>query len=233
MANQPLEGVKAVLMDVDDTLLNFGACARACVGRALSEQGIALNDELMDIFHRVNGKLWHSLETGEIRREDIYARRFPEMLSQAGLHADGNRMETVFRESLRQTAIPVEGAQELLAGLAGRYPVYVASNAVGAQQRKRLTAAGMLERFSGFFTSFEMGVSKPAPAFFRACLEGLGRPDPRSVVMIGDSLHADISGAARAGLHTVWFNPGHRMPDPDLPVPEYTVYDLPSIREII
>jgi HAD superfamily hydrolase (TIGR01450 family) len=66
-------------------------------------------------------------------------------------------------------------------------------------------------------------VGKPEPHLFRVALERLGLP-PRDVVMVGDSIHADVRGAQRVGLHTIWIAPpGAEAGDahPDLTIRAY------------
>jgi len=53
-------------------------------------------------------------------------------------------------------------------------------------------------------SSASTGIRKPDPAAFTPLLEAWGLP-PASVVMVGDTLCADILGAQRAGMPSVWF----------------------------
>jgi putative hydrolase of the HAD superfamily len=48
---------------------------------------------------------------------------------------------------------------------------------------------------------------KPDPAAFRAVLDRLGL-QPDQVVHIGDQAAADVEGAKRAGMRTIWFQTG-------------------------
>ena len=211
--------IRYVLLDVDDTLLDFRACARVCADAALRDQGHTLSpealDDFMQTFHTVNDSLWHRMEKGEITREGIFARRFPKILEAAELPGNRRRMERIFRRELQVAAVPVDGAMELLEYLHARYPLYVASNATYAQQHGRLEAAGMRRYIREIFASAQVGASKPDPQFFRQCLKGMAdegmteageKVAPEDVVMIGDSLHADIEGAAAFGMHTIWLN---------------------------
>jgi HAD superfamily hydrolase (TIGR01549 family) len=66
--------------------------------------------------------------------------------------------------------------------------------------------------------SAEMGVSKPAPAFFDRTLELLGLPDPASVAYVGDRVGNDVLPALAAGMRPVWIRRGpwgvtERLPD--------------------
>jgi HAD superfamily hydrolase (TIGR01450 family) len=66
-------------------------------------------------------------------------------------------------------------------------------------------------------------VGKPEPHVFQVALERLGLA-PQSVVMVGDSIHADICGAQRVGLRTIWMTPVGADPGrvrPDLTIHAY------------
>jgi putative hydrolase of the HAD superfamily len=53
-------------------------------------------------------------------------------------------------------------------------------------------------------SSASAGIRKPDPAVFAPILDAWDLP-PASVVMVGDTLDADILGAQRAGMPNVWF----------------------------
>jgi HAD superfamily hydrolase (TIGR01549 family) len=56
--------------------------------------------------------------------------------------------------------------------------------------------------------SDELGVAKPARAFFAAVLEELGGPAARHVAYVGDRVDNDVVPAAAAGLRAVWLRRG-------------------------
>lgn len=53
------------------------------------------------------------------------------------------------------------------------------------------------------FLSFQLGLSKPDPAFFHAALSSLNVP-ANEVVMIGDTYKNDIQPAIELGMKTIW-----------------------------
>jgi HAD superfamily hydrolase (TIGR01509 family) len=57
-------------------------------------------------------------------------------------------------------------------------------------------------------TSDELGVEKPAPAFFAAVLARLGVDDPARVLYVGDRVDNDVLPAAAAGMATCWVTRG-------------------------
>ncbi len=50
------------------------------------------------------------------------------------------------------------------------------------------------------------GVAKPDPAIFNPALDALGL-DPAAVLYVGDTVHADVWGATRAGMQVVQLDP--------------------------
>ena len=148
------------------------------------------------------------------------------------MDADGEQFESLFVDQIRNTAVPVKGAKALLDYLKPLYPLYVASNAHADQQRNRLRLAEMIDYFDGMFLSEEIGAEKPSREFFEACMTTLAPLSPDEVVMIGDSIRADIAGAKEYGITTIWYNPSS-APRSDDVCPDYTVEDLRDIRIIL
>ena len=60
-------------------------------------------------------------------------------------------------------------------------------------QLSRLKSAGLFSYFSDVFVSDEMGFEKPDSRFFSKCLHRI-HFRPEEVLMVGDSLQADIAG---------------------------------------
>ncbi|WP_315779917.1 MULTISPECIES: TIGR01459 family HAD-type hydrolase [unclassified Bradyrhizobium] len=72
-------------------------------------------------------------------------------------------------------------------------------------------APGTLARAYEWLGGAVTFVGKPHAPIFEAALEQLGRPDPRRVLMIGDSLDHDVAGARAMGLQTLLLADGvHR-----------------------
>ena len=211
--------IKAVLIDIDDTLLDFSLSARAAMRRAFEEYGLPFSEHAYAVFTRINDALWRALERGEIDAQELFARRWNAIFAALGFAADGPAFEKRFLALLHSTAVPVEGAAEICSYLGGKYILCAASNAFHDQQVNRLTIAGLMPYFSHVFVSETLGFRKPQKAFFDACRASLPDAAASECVMIGDSLTADIAGGKNAGMKTIWYNHAHR------PVPEHCEAD--------
>jgi len=134
----------------------------------------------------------------------------------------------------RVEAVP--GAANALDRLHQRYRLGLLTNAGDSGEvlvRAALRRVGLDGHFDLVLAARELGRRKPDLAFYRLATHVLGcRPD--QVIMVGDDYEADIAGAQRAGLRTVWYNPtgtavpaGSVLPDEQIS----SLEDLPRAIE--
>ena len=224
--------IKAVLIDIDDTLLDFRKSAEKAIRLCFEKYALDFTPHVTETFHTINDELWRKIERKEITKQDLYELRWVSVFNALGVDRDGAEMESLFRSTLSGIAEPVDNAYELLEYLYKKYPLYAASNSSYEHQRKRMTQSDMLKYFEKMFVSENVGALKPAKEFFDFCFNEIGNPSPSEVVIIGDSLTSDIIGGVNYGLKTVWFNPFNKELPQNLS-PTYTVNDLREIKKIL
>lgn len=207
-AMKKINGVKVILIDIDNTLLDFNKGSRASMIKCFEKFGLDFHEEMFPEFIRINDGLWRRIEKGNLTKDELHKIRWGLVFESLGIDFDGERFEKEFLETLKTSAVPVDGAFEILEYLSGKYMICAASNAPYAQQIARLTNVGMIKYFDKLFISEKVGCAKPSAGFFDACFSELRGITPKEAVMIGDSLTADIGGAADYGIPTVWFNYG-------------------------
>ena len=101
----------------------------------------------------------------------------------------------------------IDGCEEALAGLAERFPLAIASDAIvtpGRQLRRLLENHGVKQYFSAFAFSDEIGHSKPHRTMFEFLARELDVP-LQNMVHIGDREHNDVRGAHALGMRAVLF----------------------------
>ena len=96
----------------------------------------------------------------------------------------------------------------------------------------RLALSGLDKYMDGIYISEKMGANKPARRFFEGVLKDLGIKHREKVLVIGDSLKADVEGARNAGLAACWFCPGGFEKAPR-PAPDHMVGDLRELYPIV
>ena len=221
-----------ILLDVDNTLLDFNKCAEAAIKTAFLKWNIPYTDKVFPTFLEVNDSLWQKIETGAIDKFRLYQLRWKTIFKRLGIDENGPVFEQDFRSIFSNSKEPVDGAYEILQYLSEKYRLSVASNASYEQQLKRLNSADMMKYFSNIFNSAQIGFPTPEKKFFDACFERLGNVKKETCVIIGDSLSADISGGAEYGIKTIWFNYG-KIAVPENVKADFVVNTLEEIKNIL
>lgn len=223
---------QTIFLDLDDTLLDFGAAERVAISKTFREIGMEPTPELLRRYSEINQSQWEAFERGEITRETVLTRRFALLFAELGVTHEPAAVEDIYRGYLGVGHYFVPGAEDLLAYLVPKYDLYLASNGVAATQNSRLKSAGIGHYFKEIFISETTGHHKPEREYFDYCFAKIENFDPQRALMIGDSLTGDILGGKNAGIKTCWFNPKHKPRRADI-VPDYEVDSLPALRAFL
>ncbi len=223
---------KKLLLDVDGTLLDFDASAAKAIEILFERKNYAYSPEVFSLYTEINQSLWERYERGELSRERVLVDRFTMLFSKLGIEQDGQAFETDFREELENNPVWMKGSEEILQYLQPKYDMYIVTNGVASTQRKRLAATGLNKYVKEVFISELIGAQKPQKAFFDYCLSRIGPCSPEEILLIGDSLSADILGANAAGIKSCWFNPGGK-PSPISPRPDFEIRSLEELRSLL
>ena len=224
--------IKVVFIDIDNTLLDFNECAKESIKKSFEKFGLVYNDQVFPTFTRINNGLWLQIEDGSLTRKRLHEIRFNLILEQLGIDFDGILIEKEFKDNLFDCAITVDGALELVQYLSKKYMICTASNAIYDQQVNRLQKVGIYKYISKMFISEKIGYSKPTKEFFDVCFSNLDGVERDQVVMIGDSLSADVKGGKDYGLKTIWYN-HNGIKEPNEKDYDYYVNKLLEIKNIL
>ena len=222
--------LKVLFLDIDNTLLDFDAASEQSMKHCFQVSGLTYRPEMLPVFREENNKIWRKIEKGELSVADLRNVRWQTILARLGLTADGKAMEDEFKKNLHNSAVPVDGALEILPYLSEKYRLCAASNGPYEQQLNRLAKADMRKYFEHCFVSEKMGVEKPAREFFEGCFQALPGVCPEETMIIGDSLTADIAGGKKMGMKTCWYDREHtgRTGEADL-----TIDSLRMLKEYL
>lgn len=136
------------------------------------------------------------------------------------------RAAGVFDAAQRRGHPSVDGMEEALTLVHSRFPIGLVTNGSSDLQRLKLDQAGLTSAFEEVVVSGEVGVGKPTPAVFELVLDRMGAA-PHGSVMVGDSWERDVEGALSVGMTACWIAGGRTPPATD---PRVTVID--SVREL-
>lgn len=223
---------RSILIDIDDTLFDFGIAERVAIAKAYRDYGIEPTEERLARYSAINIAQWEAMERGELTRDQVLLRRHELFFAELGVQIPIQEFEDRYRGYLGVGHYFVEGAEEMLTYLYGKYDLYVASNGVAETQYSRMASAGIGKYFKAVFISETTGSHKPEKAYFDYCFARMEHFEPETTLIIGDSLTSDIKGGLDAGIKTCWFNPKGKKGREDI-VPHYEIRDLKEIQKIL
>jgi putative hydrolase of the HAD superfamily len=215
--------IRAVLWDIDDTLVDYTGAERVGAIAFARARGLADRyvdeDALAEEWHAVMARHYERYLAGELGFLEQRRARVREFTGEAGLSDAAADAVFAEYEALHEAAwrvFPdVVPALDALEAAAPGLRHGLLSNSAGAVQERKLAATGLRGRFATLVCSEEAGVAKPAAGAFLAGCAALGVA-PGETVYVGDRADVDGLGAARAGLVGVWVDrPGARGTAPE------------------
>ena len=195
-----------VLLDVDDTLLDFHKAEAIALSKTLRAMGVEPTEATVRRYSQINDSQWKLLEEGVLDRETVLTRRFELLFAELGVERSGPEARDSYEKNLAVGHYFMPGAEALLEALFGKYRLFIVSNGTASVQEGRIKSAGIAKYFEQIFISEELGADKPSREFFRRCFEKIEGFAPDRAIIVGDRLSSDIQGGINAGIKTCWFN---------------------------
>lgn len=221
-----------VLLDLDDTILDFKKAEKIAVSKTFRGIGIEPTDAVVERYSEINVGQWEKLELGLITREEVLSSRFDMLFEELGVDYSGYEAQLTYEKLLEIGHYFMPGAEEMLNTLYEKHDLYIVSNGTASVQYSRLASAGISHMFKGIFISEHMDTQKPSKEFFDKCFAAIPDFDRERAIVVGDSLTSDIRGGINAGVKTCWYNPRGKAARPDI-VPDYTITELSELSGLI
>ena len=226
--------VKAILWDVDGTLLDFAAAEKAAIQKLFGEFGLGeCTDGMVARYSAINDAYWKRLERGEITKAEVLVGRYRDFFSEIGV--DPSLAETFnarYQIALGDTVAYRDDSLEIVKALHGRVKQYVVSNGTVIAQAKKLERSHLGEWMDGIFLSEQLGAEKPSPRFFEQVFAALPDIPKEDMLIVGDSLTSDMQGGLNAGVPTCWYNP-QSLPRPADMAIAFEIQNLQQIYELL
>ena len=220
--------IRALLMDIDDTLFDFQTSSRNALSIAFRAFGLPFTPEMWERYRALDAELWQRFERGEITKEALYVERFRVFFAEYGLEADPAAFNAAYFRELGDQCNFMPHCEQALRQLHAQYKIFIVTNGNTEIQTRRIAASGMAQYFDRVFISEQMGCKKPDREFFDKVFAELGKENRACAVMIGDSLSSDMQGGRNAGLPTIFCGPRARADARCDQVAE-TLLDLPPL----
>ena len=199
---------KAILFDLDDTLVNTSDTI-AEAWRAISRQ---FSDGLKDVtsgeFLSALRDVRLALQEGDevLPKGDGATETAWKAIQRLGKDDRGvaEQVGSAFRRERARLTIAFPGVREALQKVKDS-DVKTALLTIGTRQdrEKLLAREGLLEFFDCILTQDDLGFGKPDERIYRLALEELG-VEPHETWMVGDSLEYDVEAPQKIGITGIW-----------------------------
>ena len=220
--------IEILLLDLDDTILDFQKAEHIALGKTLEHFGIQPTDAVRSRYSQINKEHWEKLERKELTRAQVVSGRFAQLFQELGVVGDAEECAKLYAANLGIGHYFLPGAEEALKILSQKYRLFMASNGNLSVQRGRLQSANISHYFEDIFISQEMGADKPSIEYFDRCFTRIKDFDREKTMIVGDSLTSDILGGNNAGIATCWVNPAHKPRRADIRVD----HEIESITQL-
>ena len=210
--HEVLAGARALLLDVDDTIVDTrGAmvAAGAHAAAALWPHRPGDHRSMAQRYYDDPERWFPRYAAGEVPFEHMRAGRLEEVATAFGVQVpdDGHHAyEEAYGPAFRAAQRLFPDVPELLSTAERRgLPIALLTNSAHAPTTVKLEALGLVDRFDVVVTTDTLGFGKPdARVYLEACRR-VGA-DPGAVACLGDSLEWDVLGARAAGLRAIWLD---------------------------
>jgi putative hydrolase of the HAD superfamily len=201
VANPP--EIKAVCLDIDDTLVDFTTAARSALFTLIGR------DDMWPAWQQATDEYVARAVAGQLDPRTMRMQRTKAFFTDLGVLLDDATVTVLEDRRQAQMCSGWRLFPDALPCLdwlrAAGLKLAAVTNASGAHQHKKLKDMGLARFFDTVVIAGEVGVAKPDPMIFHAACQELRVP-PEEAVHIGDRLDLDAIGARDAGLHGIWLN---------------------------
>jgi putative hydrolase of the HAD superfamily len=230
--------LQAVLFDWGDTLMRWAwepellAAGHDAGLRAIGrEPAPAMTERFRDAYLPL---LWAPGTLEEVEYPQLVRR----LLSEEGIDVADDELERFLEaehDAWKPARMLASTTHALLEALRDRgLAVGLVSNALDPPHllHRDLEETGVAQRLDTAVFSSEVGWRKPHPAIFERALDALG-VDAKATLFVGDTLAADVAGAAALGMHTcqaLWFRADA---DADAPEPDFRAFTQMDVMTVV
>ncbi len=221
-----------LLLDADETLLDFHRAEAQALESAFFIHRLPYHKDILKLYSSVNKKCWEEFEQGFLTKPQLLIERFRRLFALLPIKADAEKVRQTYQKELGKGAFLINGAYDVCRELSLHCSLYIVTNGVSEIQYSRLSKSGLDKFVKDIFVSEEIGFQKPQRAYFDEVFRRLGNPSKDGILLVGDSLSADIRGGIDAGIDTCWYNPYGKEKPADMDI-TYIIDDIKKLPSFV
>lgn len=199
MEDEPVDKIKAVIFDVDETLVDRKAALILLFEYFIDKYAEdypyeGSREELIDYMVKIDENGYSGLEKffRNLQKRWKLPHTVVEFIKERNDIFGG-------------LTVPLPDMYEVLECLKGRYKLGIITNGYSSVQREKIRKVNIANYFNDIIVSGEQPFAKPDPRIFKLSCKNLGVM-PKEAVFVGDYYPNDIAGAMRAKIKPIWIS---------------------------
>lgn len=239
--------IKGLIFDINGTVTDINTNeGHDEIYRVLSNlllyQGISLTAaDLKELYFRImkaqreeRGELHPEFDAAAVFREIVrlHSTAFTQRLPAGKLEQLPLLLAETFRAASLFRLKRYRGVSDTLRQLRQEYHLAAVSDGQSAWAAAELNAVGLLDCFSPFIISGDLGYRKPDQRLFAQVLEAMAMR-PEEVLFIGNDMYRDVFGAQQLGIRTVFFKSNQGQQECEGVKPDYIICNFPELLNTV
>lgn len=204
-----MDGIKDVFFDLDHTLWDFDKNSALTFDKIFRMHNVAIDlEDFLNHYEAINLDYWKLYREEKIDKESLRYNRLDDTFKKISFQADStliNKLSEDYITYLSSFNHLFSDALDILSYLQPKYQLHIITNGFQEAQESKLRNSKIHHFFKSVTDSEEVGVKKPNPIIFNHALKKVNA-SPKTSVMIGDNIEADIQGAIDFGMEAIHFN---------------------------
>ncbi len=201
--------IEHIFFDLDHTLWDFDKNSALTFEIILKEEKVEVNMvDFLEAYMPINENYWKLYRNDEISKEALRTGRLKDCFKILNLKVSPLIIDTLsnkYIQFLPKFNNLLADTHEVLEYLSPKYKLHIITNGFEEVQHSKLVNSKISNYFTTVTTSEEAGVKKPHFQIFKKALEK-SNATPDKSLMIGDNFEADILGAQKAGMASLFFD---------------------------
>lgn len=225
---------KTYLFDADGTLLDYDKAELQALKETFRFYHLDYNDQIEKTFADICSFEWKRFGLSNTTEKEIQSRfhklyydysesRFCELVKRFDLSVSPKEFDISYRHYLARQTDEVPLAREVCMKLSEFANIYVVTNGLSVIQKSRLIH--FQPYIKDIIVSENLNCCKPSKEFFKKAITIADIEDKSTVLMVGDSLTSDISGANHSGIDSCWLNSKNKRNNTQI-IPKYEINSL-------
>jgi len=221
------------LFDADGTLFDYDMAEANALKIMFDNCGFDYSESIRLKYREINLQVWASYEKGEITKAELQILRFKRLFKDIDVNYDEKDFNEKYLNELGKGAFLIDGALEICKELTSHNKkIYIVTNGILTTQKARIEHSLIKEYISDFFVSEFIGFQKPHALYFDYVFSHIPEVKKDRILIVGDSISADIAGGNNAGIDSCWFNKSGDVNNTDV-LPTYEISELSELNKYI